>query len=101
MKARIPNLTPQQKAQILRDVAPQSAPRAIAEPTNPLAGFHTLCAGSPRRLISLWDMIQFYGKEFVQTWEKLDAAITFTHAHQEEKANQEQQQALVELVVEL
>lgn len=40
-------------------------------------------------------------QEFVLTWEKLDDAIAFSHAHREEKANPEQQQHLVDLVVKL
>jgi hypothetical protein len=59
MKAKIPNLTPQQKAQILGDDALRPVPNASAGETNPLAGLHTLCTDSPRRLISLWDMIPF------------------------------------------
>lgn len=54
MKAKTPNLTPEQKAQILGDAASSSALNR-PEPANPLAGLHTLCAKSPRRLISLWD----------------------------------------------
>jgi hypothetical protein len=59
MKTQIPKLTSEQKAQILGDAVPQPASDVEARATNPLAGLHTPCANSPRRLISLWDMIRF------------------------------------------
>jgi hypothetical protein len=42
MQAKIPYLTPQQKAQILGDDVPPSAISAQAAVPNPLAGLHTL-----------------------------------------------------------
>ena len=74
MKAKTTNLTAQQKAKILGDVSPQSAPSARVGSPNPLAALHTVCADSPRRLISLWDMIEFDIKNLIATLEILHSA---------------------------
>jgi hypothetical protein len=49
MKAKIPNLTPRQRAQILGGPVLQPIPNAPAEVINALGGLHMLCANSPRR----------------------------------------------------
>jgi len=72
MKAQIPNLTAQQKAQILGDPHPQPDPDARAGASNPLAALHTLCADSPRRLISLWDMISFQAYKLYEALLRLE-----------------------------
>ena len=42
-----------------------------AEPPNPLAGLHTACTDSARRLISLWDMNKFLAPTFIKDLERL------------------------------
>jgi len=74
MKAKIPNLTPLQRAQILGDPVLQSIPNAPVEVINALGGLHTLYSYSPRRLISLWDMIEFDIRNLLATLELLHAA---------------------------
>ena len=72
MKTQIPKLTSEQKAQILGDAVPQPASDVEAGATNPLAGLHTLCAYSPRGLISLRDMIEFLGYDFISLLSDLE-----------------------------
>jgi hypothetical protein len=72
MKAKIPNLTPQQRAQILGDPVPQPIPNACAEAINTPGGLHMLCASYPRRLISLRDMIEFLGRDFISLLSELE-----------------------------
>jgi hypothetical protein len=98
MKAKTPNLTPQQKAKILGDDTHRSAPGVAAEPTNPLVGLYTLCADSPRRLISLWDMNQIIAKDFLYAWNLLEheRGIAEKAENQHELASEDRRTALIQ-----
>jgi hypothetical protein len=69
---QIPKLTREQKAQILGDTAGLPAPDAGIGPTNPLAGLHTLCTDSPRRLISLLDMTNLIAADLLDAFNSVE-----------------------------
>ena len=68
---------------------------------NTLAALLGNDAHSSRRLISLWNMIRFYAAPFAKVLEQLDQAILIAGQNQDNKADEEQQQALLCLATEL
>jgi len=102
MKAKIPKLTPEQKAQILGDAVPQPAVETHDRVPNPLAGLHTLCADSPRRLISLWDMNQIVAREFLAAWLLLERELAKAEkGNQQQLATEAERSALVLALIEV
>ena len=102
MKAKIPKLTAEQKAQILGDPRPQPDPAARAGASNPLAGLHTLCADSPRGLISLWDMNQIIAKDFLSAWQMLERELTKAqNGNQQQLVTEAERCALVAALIDV
>src|SRR5665811_1175461 len=103
MKAKIPNLTPRQKAQILGDAVPKTALGTLAGPTNPLAGLHTPCADSARRLISLWDMNQIIARKFLAAWMLLEHELTKAEKveNQQQIATEAERDALIRALIDV
>src|ERR1039458_9391799 len=103
MKAKLPNLTQQQKAEILGDGVPQPDLDARAAATNPLAGLHIPCADSARKLISLWDMNQIIAREFLAAWMLLEHEITKAEkvGNQQQIATEAERDALVRALIEV
>src|ERR1039457_4767915 len=99
MKAKLPKLTPQQKAQILGHDVPQAAPDALAGAANSLAGLHTLCTDSPRRLISLWDiMTEILPNDFHDSIHRLDHDIKFSSEQGTREATPDETAAVLKTI---